>query len=97
VNPALAAPAGIVTVLGTVTVESLLDRFTVKPPLGAAAVRVTVQVSVPAPVMVPLLQVSALKAAGAAVPEPLSVGTAAPNSRLKVSDTPLAAAVSVTV
>jgi hypothetical protein len=97
VNPALAAPAGIVTVLGTVTVESLLDRFTVKPPLGAAAVRVTVQVSVPAPVMVPLLQDSALKAAGAAVPEPLSVGTAAPNSRLKVSDTPLAAAVSVTV
>jgi hypothetical protein len=76
VNTALATPAGIVTVLGTVTVESLLDRFTVKPPLGAAAVRVTVQVSVPAPVMVPLLQDSALKAAGAAVPEPLRLITA---------------------
>jgi hypothetical protein len=63
-------------VLGAVSAELLLDRFTVKPPLGAAAVRVTVHVSVPAPVMVPLLQVSSLKAVGAAVPEPLRLITA---------------------
>jgi hypothetical protein len=60
---------------GTVTTELLLDRFTVKPPPGAAAFRVTVQVTVPAPVMVPLLQDSAFKAAGAAVPEPLRLIT----------------------
>ncbi len=34
-NPALVAPAGTVTVFGTVTAELLLDRFTISPPLGA--------------------------------------------------------------
>jgi hypothetical protein len=76
VNPALVAPAGTVTVLGTVTAELLLDRFTLSPPLGAEAVRVTVQASVPDPVMAPLLQDSALNAAGTAVPVPLRVITA---------------------
>jgi len=75
VNPALACPAGTLIEAGTVTTELLLDRFTVKPPPGAAAFRVTVQVTVPAPVMVPLLQDSAFKAAGAAVPEPLRLIT----------------------
>jgi len=76
VNPALAAPASTVTVLGTVTAELLLDKFTISPPLGADAVSVTVQASVPAPVMAPLLQDSALNAAGAAVPVPLRLITA---------------------
>jgi hypothetical protein len=71
VNPALAVPAGTVNVLGTVTAELLLDRLTVNPPLVAAAVSVTVQASVPAPVMAPLLQDSWLNAAGAVVPVPL--------------------------
>jgi hypothetical protein len=76
VNPALAAPAGTVTELGTVTAGLLLDRFTIRPPLGAEVVSVTVQASVPDPVMAPLLQDSALSAAGAAVPVPLRLITA---------------------
>ena len=76
VNPTLVAFAGTVTVLGTVTAELLLDRLTLSPPLGAAAVSVTVHASVPDPVMTPLLQYSALSAAGAAVPVPLRLTTA---------------------
>jgi hypothetical protein len=78
VNPALVAFTGTVTVLGTVTAELLLDRFTVSPSLGAEAVRVTVQASVPDPVMAPLLQYSALNAVGGAVPVPLRPITAVP-------------------
>jgi hypothetical protein len=78
VKPALVAFAGTVTEPGTVTAESLLVRFMIRPPLGAAAVNVTVQASVPDPVMVALLQESALNAAvlEAAVPVPLRVITA---------------------
>jgi hypothetical protein len=56
-----------------VTAGLLLARLTIRPPLGAAEVKVTVQASVPDPVMVALLQESALNAAvlGAAVPVPL--------------------------
>ena len=61
VNPALVAFAGTVKVAGTVTAVLMLDRLTLSPPLGAAAVSVTVQPSVPAPVMDPLLHDSALK------------------------------------
>jgi hypothetical protein len=80
VNPALVAFAGTVTVLGTVTAELLLDRLTLMPPLGAAAVSVTVHASVPDPVMVPLLQYSALSAAELVpvVPVPLRLITAVP-------------------
>ena len=56
VNLALVAPAVTVTVAGTETAELLLDRLTVSPPLGAAALNATVQVSLPAPVIVPLVQ-----------------------------------------
>ena len=63
VNLALAAPAVTVTVAGAVTVELLLDRLTVNPPLGAAALSATVQVSVPAPVIVPLVQFNEERAA----------------------------------
>lgn len=58
-NPALAAPAGTVTVAGTVTAELLLARFTVNPPPAAAVFSVTVQPSVPDPVMDALPQDSA--------------------------------------
>jgi hypothetical protein len=80
VNPALVAFASTVTVLGTVTAELLLDRLTLSPPLGAAAVSVTVHASVPDPVMVPLLQYSALSAAELVpvVPVPLRLITAVP-------------------
>ena len=76
-NPALVAPAGTFTELGTVTAELLLDRLTVSPPLGAEVVSATVQASVPDPVMAPLLQDSALSAAGAGIPVPLRLSTAA--------------------
>jgi len=74
----LAAPAGIVTVLGTVTAGVLLVRFTISPPLGAAVLNDTVQASVPDPVMAPLLQDSAFNAAGAPVPVPLRLIIAVP-------------------
>jgi hypothetical protein len=45
VNPALVAPAGTATVDGTVIALLLLARLTVRPPLPAAAFRVTVQAS----------------------------------------------------
>jgi hypothetical protein len=54
-------------VAGTVTAELLLARLTVKPPLAAATFSVTVQLSVPAPVIDPLLQLS-----------PLNTGTPVP-------------------
>jgi len=56
VKPALVALAGTVTVAGTVTAALLLDKFTLRPALGAAAFSVTVQASVPVPVMDALLQ-----------------------------------------
>jgi hypothetical protein len=68
VNPALVAFAATVTVFGTVTVVLLLDRPTVSPPLAAAAFSVTVQASVPAPVIDELLHESALNIG---VPVPL--------------------------
>ncbi len=75
-NPTVVVLAATVTVAGTETTPSLLDRVTLSPPLGAAALRVTVQASVPAPVMVPLLQLSELRAAAVAVPVPLRLTTA---------------------
>jgi hypothetical protein len=55
-NPALAAFAGTVIDAGTWAAALLLERLTATPPDGAAAVRVTVQASVPAADMEPLLQ-----------------------------------------
>jgi hypothetical protein len=77
VNPALVAFAGTVTVLGTVTAELLLDRLTISPPTGAAAVSVTVHAPAPDPVTAPLLQYSALNAAEPVpvVPVPLRLIT----------------------
>jgi hypothetical protein len=79
VNPALVAFAGTITVLGSVADELLLDKLTVSPLVGAAAVSVTVHASVPAPVMTALLQESALNPAEPepepAVPVPLRATT----------------------
>ena len=60
VKLALVAPAATVTEAGTVTAPLLLARLTANPPLAAAVFSVTVQLSVPAPVMELLLQLSAL-------------------------------------
>ena len=59
VKPALLAPAGTVTEVGTVKALLLLDRLTASPPVPAAPDRLTVQASLPAPVIVALLQDSA--------------------------------------
>jgi hypothetical protein len=68
-------------VLGTVTAALLLDRFTISPPFGAEVVSVTVQASVPDPVMAPLLQDNALNAAEPVpvVPVPLKLITGVPD------------------
>jgi hypothetical protein len=77
VKPALVAPAATVTDAGTVTLELLLPRLTAKPPVAAAAFSVTVQLSVPAPVIEPLAQVN-----------PVSTGTPVP-LRLTTVDVPV--------
>jgi len=72
VKVAVVAPAATVTEAGTATDELLLARLTAKPPVGAAAFRVTVQLSVPAPVIEPLTQLSALSTG---TPVPLRLTT----------------------
>jgi len=72
VNVALLAPAATVSVAGTVTALLLLARLTVNPPVAAAAFRVTVQLSVPAPVNDPLAQLNALSTG---TPVPLRLTT----------------------
>lgn len=65
VNEAVVALAAIVTDAGNVTAALALDRLTLRPPLGAAALRATVQASVPDPVIDAWLQVSAVGVTGA--------------------------------
>jgi hypothetical protein len=65
---ALVAPAATVTDAGTVTALLLLARPTANPPLAAATLIVTEQVSVAAPVSEPLLHVSPVSAG---IPVPL--------------------------
>src|ERR1700678_4200752 len=72
-NPALVALAGTTTVAGTVTAALLLARFTLRPPLPAAAVRATVQLSLPDSVIEALVQESELNATGTAVPVPVAL------------------------
>ncbi len=72
------APDATVTLAGTVTAELLLARLTANPPLAAAVFKVTVQLSLPAPVIVPLVQVRAL-----------NTGTPVPLKLIRV-DVPLA-------
>ena len=78
VNPALVAFAGTINVAGTVTAALLLARLTVRPPLPAAAVNVTVQLSLPDSVIDALLQENALNVAGTAVPVAVELFTVIP-------------------
>jgi hypothetical protein len=90
VKPALKAPAAIVTDAGTVTALLLLDKLTVVA-VVAAALSVTVQASVPAPVSDPLLQETALSVV-AACPVPLRPMVAVPvDAVLPIVTDPLAA------
>jgi hypothetical protein len=68
---ALVALAGTVTVAGRVTAGLLLERLTFNPPLPAAELRVTVQTSVPDPVIEALVQESTLGVPGVAAPVPV--------------------------
>jgi hypothetical protein len=72
---AVEAPAATVTVDGIVTSELLLERFTVNPPLAAAAFNVTVQLSVPEPTIDELAQLS-----------PVNTGTPVPLRLTAVDD-----------
>ena len=67
VKIALLAPAGTVTVPGTLTNELLLARFTAKPPLADAAFSATEQLTVPELEIAPAEQLSALSS-GTPVP-----------------------------
>jgi hypothetical protein len=67
------APGATVTEAGTVKDELLLARFTVRPPPAAAAFTVTVQLSIPAPVIDALLHLT-----------PLNTGTPVPLRLIKV-------------
>jgi hypothetical protein len=67
VNPTLVAPAGTVTVVGTVTAALPLVRPTLKPPLPAAELNVAVQESVADPAREALPQEIALNDAEAPV------------------------------
>jgi hypothetical protein len=72
VKLAVVAPAPTVTKAGTATAELLLATLTANPPLAAATFSVTVQLSVPAPVIDELLQ---FKALNDGIPEPLRLTT----------------------
>jgi len=67
------APEATVTDAGTVTAELLLATPTANPPLAAATLSVTVQLSVPAPVIDALLQL-----------KPLNTGTPVPVRLIRV-------------
>ena len=62
VKLAVVDPAATVTLAGRVTAELLLARLTAYPPVRAAVLSDTLQLSVPAPVIDPLVQVKPLNA-----------------------------------
>jgi hypothetical protein len=86
VNAPLVDPAATVKLAGTVTFALLLDRATLVPPEGAAALRVTVHATGPAVETLAGLQLRLL-----------TVGGAGTMLRAKVWDPPPAVAVRVTV
>jgi hypothetical protein len=75
VNPALVAPAGTVTVDGTVIALLLLAKLTVRPPLSAGPFSVTVQASSVDPNRALLVQLNELKVVLAVAPIPLRLIT----------------------
>ncbi len=89
VNVALAAVAGTVTELGTVTALLLLLRDTVTPTVGAEPDRLTVHVSASDPVIEVLPQFTALTVGITVVPVPLRL-TAAVGALLDIVSCPVA-------
>lgn len=78
VKIALVAPAATVTDPGTVTELLLLESATAWPPAGAAAVRVTEQASVPAPVIEEFVHKTVLSVPAVGWPVPLRPITTVP-------------------
>jgi hypothetical protein len=75
VNVALVAPAGTVTLAGTVTALEFSESDTITPPLGAAALNVTVPVDALPPTTLAGLSATA-DSAGPVGPPGLSVSVA---------------------
>ena len=92
VKLAVVEPTATVTEAGTVTVELLLARLTVNPPVAAAAFSVTVQLSVPAPVIEPLVQLSALSTATPVPLRPTTVEVPLEELLVRVSEPEMAPA-----
>jgi hypothetical protein len=72
VKLAVLAPAGTVTEAGTDTALLLLSKFTTIPPDAADAFNITEQLSVPAPVIEPLVQLTVVSTG---MPDPLRLTT----------------------
>jgi len=75
-NDALFAVAGTFTVVGTVTVELLLARATLTPPVGAEPERLTLHASTRAPKIETLAHMSPLTVGAVVVPVPLRLTVA---------------------
>ena len=80
-NVADEEPEAIITEVGTVTELLLLERLTAMPPVGAAAVKLTVHALVAAPVMDPLAHVKLPSAVGL-TPAPLMLSVRLPLEEL---------------
>lgn len=78
VNPAVVAPEGTLTEAGTLAEALLLASATVNPPEGAAAVKVTAQASVPAPVIDAFVQERVFSDPAGDWPVPVRLITAVP-------------------
>jgi hypothetical protein len=87
-------PAATVTLAGKTTAALLLARLTAKPPLAAAALKVTAQLSLPAPVIDPIVHVRPLNSGTSVLPWPIPEAF---NCKANVSTTPPALAISVAV
>ncbi len=88
------APDATVTLAGTVTALLLLARLTTNPPVAADAFNVTVQLSVPAPVIDPLVQLNPLSTGTPFPLKPITVDVPLEELLVKVSE-PVAAPATV--
>jgi hypothetical protein len=90
VNLAVAAVAGTVIELGTLTALLLLARLTIRPPVGAEPDKVTLHASASDPVIDVLAQDTALMVGGRVVPAPLKA-TVTVGALLEIVNCPVTA------
>lgn len=95
-NEAVVAPESTETDAGTVTAVLLLARLTTRPVLGAAALSLTEQLSVPAPIMEVLVQLR-LESEGVPELEPLPCSLVVAEDWLDIVDRLVVLTVSVPV